>query len=75
MEQFFLNSGVFGVIIVVLGRVVVMMYKKQEKKQEILESEIKILRERFDSYMDKDRKEMLIVITDNTEALKSLSNT
>ncbi len=73
MEQFFLNSGVFGVIIIALGRVVIMMYKKQEVKQELLEVEIKALRTRFDSYMDQDRREMLIVIKDNTEALRDIN--
>ena len=73
MEQFFLNSGVFGVIIIALGRVVIMMYKKQEVKQELLEVEIQSLRTRFDSYMEDDRREMIIVIKDNTEALRDIN--
>ena len=71
-QQLVLEYGILGIIIIALVYVIKVLYRNQQKRTEALETDLKDLRNRFDLYMSEDRKEMLTVIVDNTEALKEI---
>lgn len=67
-----IDSGISGIIIVALAWVVIYLYRRQDRKQDIIESELRELRHRFDKYLEEDREEMLQTIRENTSACNDL---
>ncbi len=72
-SQSFMEYGILGVLVFIMGYILYNTYKRLVKKNDDLEKKIDILQEEMISMLSSERDRMAQLVAKNTEALNELS--
>ena len=72
-SQSFMEYGVLGILVFIMGYILYNTYKRLVKKNDELEKKIDILQEEMISMLSSERDRMAQLVSKNTEALNELS--